>query len=125
MMRQMAWLLGAVLAMSVGIAAAQTPKDTVVMAKRIDDIISLDPGEEFEFSGGEVRRGSIVGTADADGELSFAYCMVLDNGETVTGRCHSVPEIMEDGRIRLAETWERQGPEPSHGVSVLEELRPA
>ncbi|WP_342361441.1 ABC transporter substrate-binding protein [Terrarubrum flagellatum] len=34
-------------------AFAQTPKDTVVMAKQIDDIISLDPAEAFEFSGGE------------------------------------------------------------------------
>lgn len=78
-----------------------------------------------EFSGGDVRRGSIVGTAAPDGELSFAYCMVLATGETVTGKCHSVPEILADGRIRLAETWERQGPEPSRGVSYLEELGPA
>lgn len=35
-------------------AAAQTPKDTVVMAKQIDDIITLDPAEAFEFSGVEV-----------------------------------------------------------------------
>ncbi len=35
-------------------AFAQTPKDTVVMAKQIDDIISLDPAEAFEFSGVEV-----------------------------------------------------------------------
>ena len=35
-------------------ALAQTPKDTVVMAKQIDDIISLDPAEAFEFSGVEV-----------------------------------------------------------------------
>jgi peptide/nickel transport system substrate-binding protein len=34
--------------------AAQTPKDTVVMAKQIDDIITLDPAEAFEFSGVEV-----------------------------------------------------------------------
>jgi peptide/nickel transport system substrate-binding protein len=34
-------------------AGAQTPKDTVVMAKQIDDIISLDPAEAFEFSGVE------------------------------------------------------------------------
>jgi len=33
---------------------AQTPKDTVVMAKQIDDIITLDPAEAFEFSGVEV-----------------------------------------------------------------------
>ncbi len=36
------------------VALAQTPKDTVVMAKQIDDIISLDPAEAFEFSGVEV-----------------------------------------------------------------------
>ena len=33
---------------------ADTPKDTVVIAKQIDDIITLDPAEVFEFSGGEV-----------------------------------------------------------------------
>ncbi|MGL5733267.1 MAG: ABC transporter substrate-binding protein, partial [Beijerinckiaceae bacterium] len=35
------------------LALAQTPKDTLVMAKQIDDIISLDPAEAFEFSGVE------------------------------------------------------------------------
>lgn len=35
-------------------ALADTPKDTVVMAKQIDDIITLDPAEAFEFSGVEV-----------------------------------------------------------------------
>ena len=34
-----------------GIAA--TPKDTLVMANAIDDIITLDPAEIFEFSGAE------------------------------------------------------------------------
>jgi peptide/nickel transport system substrate-binding protein len=34
-------------------AGAQTPRDTVVMAKQIDDILSLDPAEAFEFSGVE------------------------------------------------------------------------
>jgi peptide/nickel transport system substrate-binding protein len=33
---------------------AATPKDVVVMAKQIDDIISLDPQESFEFSGNEI-----------------------------------------------------------------------
>ena len=44
----------AVLALLAGGAEAQTPKDTIVMAKQIDDIISLDPAEAFEFSGVEV-----------------------------------------------------------------------
>ena len=33
---------------------AETPADTLVMAKNIDDIISLDPAEAFELTGGEV-----------------------------------------------------------------------
>src|SRR5262245_11073234 len=35
-------------------ALAGTPKDTLVIAKQIDDIITLDPAEVFEFTGGEV-----------------------------------------------------------------------
>lgn len=35
-------------------AFAETPKDTIVMAHQIDDIISLDPQESFEFSGNEI-----------------------------------------------------------------------
>lgn len=75
-----------------------------------------------EFSGGEARRGTLVGTSDDAGEIRFAYCMVLDDGRIVTGLCHSVPEMLPDGRIRLAETWERYGSDASSGVSVLEEL---
>ncbi|MSP87258.1 MAG: ABC transporter substrate-binding protein [Alphaproteobacteria bacterium] len=44
-------------AVAIGLGAganAATPKDTVVMAAQIDDLISLDPGESFEFSGSEV-----------------------------------------------------------------------
>lgn len=37
-----------------GPARAATPANTRVIAKNIDDIISLDPAETFEISGGEV-----------------------------------------------------------------------
>lgn len=36
-------------------ASAQTPRDTVVIAKQIDDIISLDPAEAFEISSVEAN----------------------------------------------------------------------
>jgi peptide/nickel transport system substrate-binding protein len=36
------------------LASAQTPAGIVVMAKQIDDIVSLDPAEAFEFSGTEI-----------------------------------------------------------------------
>jgi peptide/nickel transport system substrate-binding protein len=43
----------AVLATSA-VVQAETPKDTIVMAKQIDDIVSLDPAEAYELSGAEV-----------------------------------------------------------------------
>jgi peptide/nickel transport system substrate-binding protein len=39
---------------ALGAAEAATPADTFVMAKQIDDLITLDPAEVFEFTGGEV-----------------------------------------------------------------------
>ncbi|WP_458093893.1 ABC transporter substrate-binding protein [Roseomonas sp. WA12] len=35
-------------------AHAQTPPGVIVMAKQIDDIITLDPAESFEYTGGEI-----------------------------------------------------------------------
>jgi peptide/nickel transport system substrate-binding protein len=37
-----------------GAALAATPKDTLVVAWAIDDIITMDPGEAFEISAGEI-----------------------------------------------------------------------
>lgn len=75
-----------------------------------------------EFAGGGVQRGTLSGTTDAEGGLDFGYCMVLTDGTAVVGRCHSVPEPLGDGRIRLFERWERYWPDPGTGTSYLTEL---
>jgi peptide/nickel transport system substrate-binding protein len=36
-------------------ALADTPKDVMVLGMQIDDLISLDPGEAFEFTGAEIN----------------------------------------------------------------------
>ena len=55
--RSMQCLLGALFGilwlLTAGPATAATPKDILVMANAIDDIITLDPAEIFEFSGAE------------------------------------------------------------------------
>ena len=71
--------------------AAQTPRDTIVMAKQIDDIISLDPAETFEFSGGEVVANTYDKLINFDpvdpsrlfGELAQSWS-VADDGKTYT-----------------------------------------
>jgi hypothetical protein len=75
-----------------------------------------------EFSGHDLRRGSLVGTCAADGTLEIAYCMVLVGGEVISGRSVSTPGRLADGRIRLHEQWERYGPHRASGVSYIEEL---
>jgi hypothetical protein len=45
-----ATILGALFALG---AMAATPRDTLVVAKNIEDMVSLDPAEAFEFSSGE------------------------------------------------------------------------
>jgi peptide/nickel transport system substrate-binding protein len=55
MLKQFKYALfaGVILSLSP-VAYAETPKDTLVIAKTIDDIISLDPAEAYEFMGIEV-----------------------------------------------------------------------
>ncbi|GKQ38551.1 hypothetical protein ALMP_50820 [Streptomyces sp. A012304] len=76
-----------------------------------------------EFAGGDVRRGSLAGTRDADGVISFSYSMVLDDGRVISGHSVNTPEVLDDGRIRLHERWERYGADADSGISYLEEVR--
>ncbi|MBL8807446.1 MAG: ABC transporter substrate-binding protein [Rhodospirillales bacterium] len=82
--------LAATLALG-GAASAQTPRDTIVMAKQIDDIISLDPAESFEFSGSEVVANiydRLIGydlkdVTKLNGELATSWSVAPD-GVTYT-----------------------------------------
>ena len=70
---------------------AATPADTLVIAKNIDDIISLDPAEVFEFSGGEminqlydrVMAYEAEDTTKLVGGVAESYS-VSDDGRTIT-----------------------------------------
>jgi hypothetical protein len=75
-----------------------------------------------EFTGGHARRGTLAGRCADDGSLDFAYCMVLDSGEVISGHCRSTPTLLPDGRIRLREVWQRFGPHADQGISALEEI---
>jgi hypothetical protein len=76
-----------------------------------------------EFGGGSVRRGTLSGLVAPDGSLEFAYTMVLESGEVIPGHCASKPEILDDGRILLHETWQRFGAHAATGTSQIEEVR--
>ena len=52
-LRRLALGAAAALTLTATPAAAATPKDTLVMANQIDDMITLDPAEVFEFTAAE------------------------------------------------------------------------
>ena len=89
-MKRVTWLLAAMVLVA-GPALAATPKDTVVMAKQIDDIISLDPAESFEFSGSEVVGNmyerlisyDLQDVSKLKGELAESWSLGAD-GKTYT-----------------------------------------
>jgi len=59
--------LGAIALAVAGLPArAATPADTLVIADRIDDIVSLDPAEVFEFAGGDATRNIYDKLVDFD-----------------------------------------------------------
>ncbi|HSE95348.1 MAG TPA: ABC transporter substrate-binding protein [Methylomirabilota bacterium] len=91
-MRIAAFLVAlALLAGAPGAALAATPKDTVVMAKQIDDIISMDPAESFEFSGSEAIGNvyerlisyDLKNVSQLKGELAESWSVGAD-GKTYT-----------------------------------------
>ena len=97
--RSRLWLTGA--AMSALLVAgtpaiAETPADTLVLAWAIDDIITLDPGEAFEISAGEIMGNSYDRLVRFDindpsklyGDVAESWT-VSDDGKTFTFKIKS------------------------------------
>jgi hypothetical protein len=74
------------------------------------------------YEGGGVRFGALVATADDGGNLDVRYGHVNASGGLMTGECHSTPEVLTDGRLRLHEEWRWTSGDRSSGRSVVEEI---
>lgn len=73
-----------------------------------------------EYSGGSVLRGYLVGTRDEE-TLNFRYAHLSTSKETSTGVCASTIEVLDDGRLRLHESWAWES-RPETGTSIVEEV---
>ena len=73
------------------------------------------------YQGGAIRYGTLIATVDAEGALDMRYQHLNTAGELMTGVCHSRPEILPDGRIRLHERWRWTSGDGSEGESAVEE----
>lgn len=76
-----------------------------------------------EYRGGAIVFGTLIAKVDAQGCLDMRYQHLNVDGQLMTGRCHSTPEILPDGRLRLHEQWQWTSGDGSAGSSVVEEIR--
>ena len=75
-----------------------------------------------EYSGGDILKGSLIGTVLCNGELDFVYHHMNQNMQIKTGKCHSVPTVQENGKIELSEQWQWTSGDYSKGESLLVEV---
>lgn len=74
------------------------------------------------YKGGKIVAGHLIGLVDEQGKINMRYHQVNDEGQLMTGQCQSIPEVMENGKIRLHEVWEWTSGDRSTGTSVIEEV---
>lgn len=93
----------------------ETSSETIFHYKQIDNVLTS------EYSGGQIKNGHLIGLVDNEGNIEMRYHQVNDKGELMTGICQSKPEILENGKIRLHESWEWTSGNKSKGQSIIEE----
>lgn len=74
------------------------------------------------YAGGSIVQGTLVAKVLENGRLEMRYSHVNQAGELMTGQCHSTPEQLENGRLRLHEQWQWTSGDYSRGTSIIEEL---
>ena len=72
-----------------------------------------------EYCGGGIVRGSLMAKVATDGSLDMRYQHLNKNGELMTGKCFSTPEILESGKVRLYEKWQWTCGDFSAGESIV------
>ena len=75
-----------------------------------------------EYSGGDILKGSLIGSVLDNGELDFVYHHMNRDMQIKTGKCHSVPIMTENGKLELSEQWEWTSGDFSSGESLLVEV---
>ena len=94
----------------------ETSSETIFHYKQVDNVLTS------EYSGGKIKYGHLIGLVDKNGNIEMCYHQVNNKDELMTGICKSKPEILENGKIRLHESWEWTSGDKSKGQSIIEEI---
>ena len=90
--------------------------DTVFHYQQQGDIVTAT------YAGGGILSGNLIAKVGADGALDMRYQHLNQAQEFMTGRCHSTPEVMPNGKLRLHERWQWTSGDGSSGESTIEEV---
>lgn len=74
------------------------------------------------YTGGNILSGHLIAIANADGHLDMRYHHINTSHILMTGHCSSIPEILENGKIKLHEEWQWTSGDHARGESILEEI---
>lgn len=74
------------------------------------------------YQGGNILSGHLIGLVDSSGKIQMRYHQITADGTLQTGVCNSTPEILDNGKIRLHESWRWTSGDRSSGESVLIEV---
>lgn len=96
-------------------ANGEVTNETHFLYKQTKNIITAT------YKGGLIEIGQLLGKVDEFGNIEMCYHQINNKGEFMTGKCSSRPEILENGKLRLLETWEWTSGDFSKGTSILEE----
>lgn len=94
----------------------ETSNDTIFYYKQTGNILTAT------YSGGKIKAGQLIGIVNQSGEIDLRYHQVNINNELMSGICHSIPEILPNGKIRLHEEWQWTSGDCSKGKSIIEEI---
>ena len=90
--------IGTAVSMSSFAAYAETPANMLVIANRIDDIITIDPAESFEFAGSDVSRNIYSRLVYLDPlDLEAGYKPGLAESWTVSEDGKSITFVISEG----------------------------
>jgi hypothetical protein len=93
----------------------ETSSETIFTYKQTGNILTS------EYSGGKIKMGHLIGIVYENGNIDMRYHQVNNMDEIMTGTCKSRPEILENGKIRLHESWKWTSGDKSKGQSIIEE----
>ncbi len=100
---------------------AQTAPNGVVGKGTIFEFSQVGKVVEARYAGGRIATGFLVGLLEGD-TLTFRFCQISDGIRVDGGASSGRLETLQDGRLRIVEsfTWESRGGDS--GVNVFEEI---